>query len=189
MKPDRGNPKGSAHGADFEYRFLVRPRIKRTHLLRQTTGGKAVFHVNGPDGRSCDLATDRISAAIGHRFAPHSRPIVSQPRKHGLFLRAEEKMRLYGRTLDDRFHKTDHHSTFVESDQARISQGHLTTSVPANIRFEPRKRPTRELIHHRSRAVGIATQAPATILCSRLLGTYAPGLSCRSGSYCNCAEW
>jgi nucleoside 2-deoxyribosyltransferase len=45
--------------------------------------------------------------------------------------------------LDDRFHKTDHNSTFVESDQARISQGHLTTSVPANIRFEPRKRPTR----------------------------------------------
>jgi hypothetical protein len=44
--------------------------------------------------------------------------------------------------LDDRFHKTDHNSTFVESDQARISQGHLTTSVPANIRFEPRKRPT-----------------------------------------------
>jgi hypothetical protein len=80
VKPDRGNPKGfarerifskgSTHGADFEYRFLVRLRIKRTHLLRQTTGGKAVFQVNGPDGRSCDLATDRIIAAIGHRFAP-----------------------------------------------------------------------------------------------------------------------
>jgi hypothetical protein len=50
--------------------------------------------------------------------------------------------RLLQRELDDRFHKTDHNSTFVESDQARISQGHLTTSVPANIRFEPRKRPT-----------------------------------------------
>jgi hypothetical protein len=49
--------------------------------------------------------------------------------------------------LDDRFHKTDHNSTFVESDQARISQGHLTTSVPANIRFEPRKRPTRGQHH------------------------------------------
>jgi hypothetical protein len=49
--------------------------------------------------------------------------------------------------LDDRFHKTDHNSTFVESDQARISQGHLTTSVPANIRFEPRKRPTSSSQH------------------------------------------
>jgi hypothetical protein len=52
------------------------------------------------------------------------------------------------RLLDDRFHKTDHNSTFVESDQARISQGHLTTSVPANIRFEPRKRPTRNYVRY-----------------------------------------
>jgi hypothetical protein len=54
--------------------------------------------------------------------------------------------------LDDRFHKTDHNSTFVESDQARISQGHLTTSVPANIRFEPRKRPTSFRIQARQRS-------------------------------------
>ena len=35
--------------------------------------------------------------------------------------------------LDDRFHETDRNGTLVESDQARISQGHLTTSVLANI--------------------------------------------------------
>jgi hypothetical protein len=54
--------------------------------------------------------------------------------------------------LDDRFHKTDHNSTFVESDQARISQGHLTTSVPANIRFEPRKRPTSHTVNKNARS-------------------------------------
>jgi predicted ATPase len=68
-------------------------------------------------------------------MATHSPMLMAYPDARLL------RLTIYG--LDDRFHKTDHNSTFVESDQARISQGHLTTSVPANIRFEPRKRPTR----------------------------------------------
>ena len=49
-------------------------------LLGVTTrGGKAVLHVNGPDGRSRDLAVDHIIAATGYRFAARSLPFLREP--------------------------------------------------------------------------------------------------------------
>jgi FAD-dependent urate hydroxylase len=43
-----------------------------------TRGGKAFLRVNGPDGRSRDLATDHIIAATGYRFAARSLPFFSE---------------------------------------------------------------------------------------------------------------
>ncbi len=42
-------------------------------------GGKAVLRVNGPDGRSRDLATDHIIAATGYRFSAGSLPFFREP--------------------------------------------------------------------------------------------------------------
>ena len=42
-------------------------------------GGKAILRVNGPDGRSRDLATDHIIAATGYRFAAGSLPFFREP--------------------------------------------------------------------------------------------------------------
>lgn len=56
------------------------PILLGQSLLGVTTrGGKAVLHVNGPDGRSRDLATDHIIAATGYRFAARSLPFLSEP--------------------------------------------------------------------------------------------------------------
>jgi hypothetical protein len=43
-----------------------------------TRGGKAIVHVNGPDGRSRELATDHVIAATGYRFAARSLPFISE---------------------------------------------------------------------------------------------------------------
>jgi FAD-dependent urate hydroxylase len=47
-------------------------------------GGKAILRVNGPDGRSRDLASDHIIAATGYRFAANSLPFLSEPLQRDL---------------------------------------------------------------------------------------------------------
>jgi hypothetical protein len=43
-----------------------------------TRGGKAILRVNGPDGRSRDLATDQVIAATGYRFSASLLPFFDE---------------------------------------------------------------------------------------------------------------
>jgi FAD-dependent urate hydroxylase len=55
------------------------PILLGQSLQRVTTrGGKAVVHVNGPNGRSREFATDHIIAATGYRFTARSLPFISE---------------------------------------------------------------------------------------------------------------
>ena len=77
----RGQVLGPSGAWWLRERVVGRVPILLGQSLQGVTarGGKAVLHVNGPDGRSRDLATDHIIAATGYRFVARSLPFLREP--------------------------------------------------------------------------------------------------------------
>jgi cation diffusion facilitator CzcD-associated flavoprotein CzcO len=67
-------------------RIVGRMPILLGHSVRGVAakGGKAVLHVDGPDGTSHDLTADHVIAATGYRFAVGSLPFLSRKLKSDL---------------------------------------------------------------------------------------------------------